>query len=83
MRMATPRRSDAPRRATNLSLDARLLDEARTLGVNLSRACELGLAKRVAEARAERWRAENAEALADSNAFVEREGLPLGTLRLF
>ena len=81
--MNAPHPNDRRRRATNLSLDVALLDEARELGVNLSRACERGLAKQVAEARAERWRAENAAALTDSNAFVERHGLPLGTMRLF
>lgn len=83
MRMNAPPTGDRRRRAANLSLDAVLLDEGRELGVNLSRACERGLAEQVAEARAERWRAENADALADSNAFVEREGLPLRYLRLF
>jgi antitoxin CcdA len=81
--MNAPHAPGRRRRPTNLSLDAGLLDEARELGVNLSRACERGLAEQVAEARAERWRAENAPALADSNAFVEREGLPLTHLRLF
>ena len=81
--MSVSHRSVASRRATNLSLDARLLDEARALGVNLSRACERGLAEHVAEARAARWLAENAEALADSNAFADREGLPLRARRLF
>lgn len=81
--MNAPHAADRRRRATNLSLDAVLLDEARELGVNLSRACERGLAEQVAEARAQRWLAENAAALADSNGFVEREGLPLRRLRLF
>lgn len=71
------------RRPANLSLDGQLLDEARVLGVNISRACERGLAEQVSEARAERWRRENAEAVADSNAFVEWEGLPLRASRLF
>lgn len=81
MRMNAPYKPK--RRATNLSLDARLLDEARALGVNLSRACEQGLAEQVAATRAARWRAEHAAALADSNAFVERNGLPLDRARLF
>ena len=81
--MTASQAADRRRRATNLSLDAVLLEEARQLGVNLSRACERGLAEQVAEARTARWRADNAAALADSNAFVEREGLPLRDLRLF
>jgi antitoxin CcdA len=71
------------RKATNLSLDADLLDEARALDINISRACERGLVDRIAEVRAERWRAENAEALASSNEYVERHGLPLAGYRHF
>ena len=72
-----------PRRATNLSLDAGLLEEARALGVNLSRACERGLAEQVALARSDRWREDNAAAIDGSNAFIERNGLPLASNRLF
>lgn len=71
------------RKATNISLDAGLLAEARALDINLSRACERGLAEQIAETRAERWRGENAAALASSNAHVEREGLPLARFRRF
>lgn len=34
----------APRKPTNVSLDSLLLEEARTLGINISRACERSLA---------------------------------------
>lgn len=71
------------RRATNVSLDTTLIDEAKKLGLNLSRACESGLAARIAEERARRWRAENGEAIASSNAFVETNGLPLAAYRRF
>lgn len=76
-------RDTAQRRPTNLSLDARLVEEAKRLGLNLSRACERGLAEQIAEERARRWKAENADALASSNAFVEEKGLPLAGLRRF
>jgi len=81
MRMASV--IDRVRRPTNVSLDAALIDEARTLGVNVSRACERGLRLQLAEARADRWRQENAEAIAASNAYVEQTGLPLAAHRLF
>lgn len=71
------------RRPTNVSLDAQLIAEARALGVNLSRACERGLAEQIAETRAARWLAENGAALASSNAHVEEHGLPLAGKRLF
>jgi antitoxin CcdA len=73
----------AARKPTNLSLDAHLVDQARRLGINLSRACEQGLAAQIAEERARRWRADNAEAIVASNHFVEKNGLPLGALRRF
>ncbi len=71
------------RRATNISLPRALIDEARALGISISRACEAGLAEAVAAARRHRWPEENREALASSNAFVEREGLPLAKFRQF
>lgn len=46
------------RRATNVSLDAALLKEAKLLDINISRACEQGLAAQIAELRAARWRTE-------------------------
>jgi antitoxin CcdA len=71
------------RRPANLSLDARLVEEAKELGINLSRACEEGLSARIAKERAARWRRENEEAIASSNGFAEEKGLPLAGLRLF
>jgi antitoxin CcdA len=71
------------RKATNLSLDSRLLSEARSLKVNLSRAAEDGIRLAVVKTRTEIWQAENREALASSNDFVERHGLPLGHVRQF
>src|SRR3546814_7820980 len=60
------------RKATNISLDMSLLEQARAFNINISRACERGLAEQIAASRAERWREENAEALASSNRYVER-----------
>ncbi len=57
------------KKATNLTLDSSLIKEARALDVNLSRAAEEGLREAVRQARADRWRVENAEALASSNSW--------------
>lgn len=73
----------SPRRATNLSLDSTLLEEARRLGINVSRACERGLAVEIADVRARLWREENREAIASSNTWVEKHGLPLSQYRVF
>lgn len=75
--------SYALRKATNVSLDADLLEQARELDINISRACEGGLRQQVATARAERWKIENAEAIESFNRYVEVHGLPLARYRQF
>ncbi len=75
--------SAALKRPTNVSLDADLIDEARRLEINISKACEQGLEQQVAKTRAERWLEENREALESSNAWVEKHGLPLARYRQF
>ena len=72
-----------PRRATSMTLDATLLDEARALGVNLSRAAEEGIAAHTKAARAEAWQRENAEAIQNYNEYIEKNGLPLAEYRMF
>ena len=78
-----PAKGRARKRPTNVSLDAQLLDEAKALGINISRACDRGLAALIAEERAKRWLEENKAALSSSNAFVEKHGLPLARYRQF
>ena len=75
--------SNVRRKPTNISLDSDLLDAAKALGVNISRACERGLAEQVSETRAERWLEENKQALESSNRYVEKNGLPLARYRQF
>lgn len=71
------------RKATNVSLDIGIVNEARRLGLNISRACEQGLARQIAEERGRRWLAENAEALDAANAWIDEHGLPLTKYRRF
>lgn len=71
------------RRATNITLPADLLAEARTLGLNVSQACEQGLKAEIARSRATQWLQENRAALVSSNDYVERNGLPLSEFRQF
>ena len=71
------------RKPTNLSLDADLVADARSLGINLSRACEDALRKEVAVERGRRWKEENAAGIAASNTYVEKHGLPLEKYRQF
>ncbi|MBX9899089.1 MAG: type II toxin-antitoxin system CcdA family antitoxin [Qipengyuania sp.] len=71
------------RRATNVSLDQSLVEAARELDINLSRACEQGLAREIKATREAHWLEENAEAIESSNRYVEKHGLPLAKYRLF
>lgn len=68
---------------TNLSIDVELVAAARARGINLSRACERGLRAEIAGIDGERWKKENAGAIASSNAYVVRHGLPLEKFRQF
>lgn len=71
------------RRPTNVTLPEPLLQEARTLNINVSQACERGLATAVAEAKSQRWCADNRPAMDAWNTYVERHGLPLAAFRQF
>ena len=75
--------AQAPKRATNVSLAESLLAEAKQLRINISQAAEAGVARVVAEKRAELWVAENQKAFECWNAYVEKNGLPLGQYRSF
>lgn len=75
--------AQAPKKATNVSLAETLLAEAKELHINVSQAAEAGVAKAVAERRAERWVAENQKAFECWNAYVEKNGLPLDKYRSF
>lgn len=76
-------RAPKQRRATNVSLPADLITEARRLGINISQACERGLEAQVRQSLREAWLEENREAIESSNAWVEKHGLPLAEYRQF
>jgi antitoxin CcdA len=71
------------RQATNVSLSADLVDQARDLHIDISKACDRGLALAIAEEKSRRWLAENQAALQSSNDFVMQHGLPLARYRRF
>ena len=71
------------RKATNVTLDAVLLERARSLNINVSQACEEGLSRAVAAKQAAMWLQDNQVALDSSNAYVEKQGLPLAKHRNF
>ncbi|NGO49821.1 type II toxin-antitoxin system CcdA family antitoxin [Allomesorhizobium camelthorni] len=71
------------RKSTNLSLDARLVAEAKNLDINISRVAEKSIADAVAEEKARLWKIENREVIEAWNEYVERNGLPLAKYRQF
>ena len=73
----------ANRRAANVTLPSSLLQAARVLKINVSQACERGLAAEVAKARTEKWLRDNRAAMDAWNAHVENNELPLAQYRQF
>jgi antitoxin CcdA len=78
-----PRFDNAPKKATNLSLNSKVLEMARELGMNLSQTVDELLAAEVKRRYWERWNEENKDAIAAYNARIAKEGLPLAKYRSF
>ena len=79
-------RTKAPRRrkkAANLSVDDRLLDQARRLKLNLSQVFEAGLTEAIRQRQREEWLRKNRAALAAYNEYVEERGVFSDGLRSF
>jgi len=72
-----------PKKATNITLSADVLGDAKALGINLSQACDQFLRELVRQERERRWQADNAEFIAAYNRMLETEGLPLDEWRGF
>jgi antitoxin CcdA len=71
------------RKAANLSLDSELVSQARELNLNVSKAAEDGLRLAIKSERERLWLIENADAIAEENAYVEKHGLPFAKYRQF
>jgi antitoxin CcdA len=65
---------DAPKKATNLSLNSDLLKKSKSLNINLSAALEQTLRDKLAEAEAQKWLDENKNAIKAYNEFVAEQG---------
>lgn len=74
---------NAPKKATNLSLNSKVLEAAREMGMNVSQTVDRLLAAEVRRRYWERWNEDNKEAIAEYNARIAREGLPLAKYRSF
>ncbi len=64
----------APKKATNLTLNAKVLDVARELGMNVSQTVDALLQEEVRRRYREKWRADNKDAIAAYNERVKRDG---------
>lgn len=60
---------------TNVSVDAALLSEARSLNINLSAVLEARLREMITAKRQQEWLAQNRPALDDANEFLAKHGL--------
>jgi antitoxin CcdA len=74
---------NAPKKATNLSLNASVLEAARALGMNISQTVDELLAKEVKRRYWLQWNEENRHAIDHYNARIQAEGLPLAKYRSF
>jgi antitoxin CcdA len=74
---------NAAKKATNLSLNAKVLEMAREMGMNVSQTVDTLLAAEVRRRYWEQWNEENREAVAEYNARIASEGLPLAKYRTF
>lgn len=66
--------TEAPKKATNLSVNSDLLAKSRSLKINLSATLEHALQQRIAQAEAAEWARANKTAIRAYNAFVEEHG---------
>jgi antitoxin CcdA len=74
---------NAAKKATNLSLNSRVLEVAREMGMNVSQTVDALLAEEVRRRYWERWNEDNKEAISAYNTRIEKGGLPLARYRSF
>jgi len=80
---ATMKTSTATKKATNITLSADVLADAKAMNINISQACDQYLRELVRNERERRWRTEHAEFVAAYNQTLEQDGLPLDEWRSF
>lgn len=78
-----PRFDNAPKKPTNLSLNSKVLEAAREMGMNVSQTVDELLAAEVKRRYWERWNEDNKDAIAAYNARIAKDGLPLAKYRTY
>ena len=74
---------NAPKKATNLSINKDLLAEARSLKINLSATLEQALTEKVRKERRKQWLEDNQQAIDFCNELAEKNGLFAEKHRVF
>lgn len=74
---------EAPKKATNLSINSDLLNKAREININLSATLEQAVTEILRQRQREQWLADNREALELYNEHVEKHGTFGDDLRSF
>ena len=75
--------NNAPKKATNLSLNSKVLEVAREMGMNLSQTVDALLADEVKRRYWEKWREDNRAGFAAYNERVAMDGIWCATYRTF
>jgi antitoxin CcdA len=75
--------TNAPKKPANLSINSDLLNEAKSLKINLSATLETALLSELKAARRDLWLAENKEAIDTCNKLAESHGLFADKHRVF
>lgn len=75
--------ANTPKRPVNLSINARTLELAKELGMNISQTVDALLAAEVKRRYWEQWNERNKDAIDAYNARIAKEGLPLAKYRSF
>lgn len=73
----------APKKATNLTVNSDLLNQAKSLKINLSATLEQALIVQVKKAQREQWLKENKDAINELNKLSEENGLFSDSFRNF
>lgn len=74
---------NAPKKATNLTVNSSLLAEARNLKLNLSATLESALEDELKEAKRRSWLKNNKKAIENCNSYIEKHGLFADKFRKF
>ncbi len=75
--------TDAPKKATNITINTDLLRQAKEYKINLSKNFEAHLCEIVREKKEQQWLKDNAEAIEAYNSRVESSGMFSDAYRCF